>query len=152
MMIQPEKKNKAILAYTTKTSRAVYHQKSKKLGFKSTSKMILQALDFLIKTLENGITMNKITAIDPKDPIWNGWQQKSETSKVKEKIKKSPMGLVMKDMKKALKDGFEFKKAEIKILTREEILKKSSKIKGQNGQVIIYYERKEDIAPGGLTS
>jgi len=112
-MIQPEKKNKAILAYTTRTKRAWFHTQSKKFGFGSTSKMILQALEFLIKTLDNGISMPKLQNIvinQKKDPVWNNWEQKSDIAKVTEKLKGTPRGKVMLELKEKLKEGFEFKK------------------------------------------
>jgi hypothetical protein len=110
-MIEPEKKNKGMIAYTTKTKRAWFHNKSKKFGFKSTSRMILQAMEFLINTMENGISITQVQAKPSKDPIWNGWQKPSKTDSIKKANLSTPRGAVIQEIKSIFSKGnFQFVK------------------------------------------
>lgn len=105
-MIVPEQKNKRIVAYTTSTNRKRLHIESKRLGFKSTSKMILTACNFLVAVLDNGTMAPQI----PKDGIWEGWERPKSKLVVEKILKESGQAAVIEELKSAFATGYIFKK------------------------------------------
>lgn len=105
-MILPEQKNKRITAYTTFTHRNKLHSDSKRLGFKSTSKMILTACNFLVAVLESGELAPQI----PRDGTWNGWSRPLSKVAVKVALDESGQSAVIEEMKSIFEEGYKFKK------------------------------------------
>ncbi len=117
-MIKPQEKNKSIRAYCTGTRRDSFNAKARKFGFASTSKMILTACDFLLKTLESGAT----STVQPKETAFIGWHQKKSIREIKHQNRQSGKFLIIQEIREVFKTGFKFVKYSDEEINIQEIV------------------------------